>query len=144
MTQTGRDLSISDYDVCSKFDLRKHKKKYIDYLEVMILEDGEVEYAVPSHQMKAEEICCKKLNLTRQQLIDKTKDHLFDYIEELLTLGNCVAVWNDFCLVGYEGINEAQARTLRRLKLNGIYRGSIPAPSSGTDFPLPFNTVCEG
>ena len=38
------------YDLNSKFDIEQHKKKYINYLEVIIFPDGHIEYAVPSHQ----------------------------------------------------------------------------------------------
>lgn len=54
-----------EYNVYSKFDIQSHKKTYINYLEVLILEDGAVEYAVPSHQEKVLEIACKKLNKTK-------------------------------------------------------------------------------
>lgn len=40
------------YDIYCAFDLEKHKQTYVQYLEVVILEDGTVEYAVPSHQEK--------------------------------------------------------------------------------------------
>lgn len=36
------------YDIYCAFDLEKHKQTYVQYLEVVILEDGTVEYAVPS------------------------------------------------------------------------------------------------
>ena len=44
------------YDIYCAFDLEKHKQTYVQYLEVVILEDGTVEYAVPSHQEKLIEI----------------------------------------------------------------------------------------
>ncbi len=37
------------YSVYSDFDVRKHKKHFTDYLEVIIHPDGSVHYAVPSH-----------------------------------------------------------------------------------------------
>ncbi len=40
------------YDIYCAFDLEQHKQTYVQYLEVVILEDGTVEYAVPSHQEK--------------------------------------------------------------------------------------------
>ena len=41
-----------EYTLYCPFDIEKHKKTFINYLEVVILEDGTIEYAVPSHQEK--------------------------------------------------------------------------------------------
>lgn len=46
------------YDIYCAFDLEKHKQTYVQYLEVVILEDGTVEYAVPSHQEKLIALAC--------------------------------------------------------------------------------------
>lgn len=59
-----------EYDIYSDFDLEQHKKKYVDYLEVLILEDGTVVYAVPSHQEKAIAVACAKLGVCRKELMD--------------------------------------------------------------------------
>lgn len=48
------------YDIYCAFDLEKHKQTYVQYLEVVILEDGTVEYAVPSHQEKLIALACMK------------------------------------------------------------------------------------
>lgn len=45
------------YDIYCDFNIQKHKETYINYLEVLILENGKVVYAIPGHQMKAEQIC---------------------------------------------------------------------------------------
>ena len=39
------------YNVHSEFDLKKHKEKFINYLEVVIEPNGKIHYAVPSHQL---------------------------------------------------------------------------------------------
>lgn len=113
------------YSVYSKFDIEKHKKYFIDYLEVVILEDGTIEYAVPSHTLKVETICCKQLNVSRKELILLTREHIFDYAEWLLTICNAIMVWNKFYLTGYNGININQKIALERLKQNGLYKGKI-------------------
>lgn len=59
-----------EYNLYSKFDIQKHKENYINYLEVLILENGEVEYAVPSHQDKAVALACK--NSIRQRRKSRT------------------------------------------------------------------------
>ena len=114
------------YSVYSEFDLQKHKRTYINYLEVLILEDGTVKYAVPSHQGLAENLCMEKLNITRQELYCMTLNHLCDYMEWLLTQTNTIAVWNEGCITGYNGANSKQIATLKRLKMNGLYKGAIP------------------
>lgn len=37
------------YDLHCDFDILKHKEAYTNYLEVIILPTGRIEYAVPSH-----------------------------------------------------------------------------------------------
>lgn len=39
------------YTLYSKFDIDKHAETFINYLEVIIDENGVVHYAVPSHQI---------------------------------------------------------------------------------------------
>lgn len=111
------------YDVYCDFDPVKHKKKYINYCEVMILESGKVVYAVPSHQMKAEQLACEKLGLTREQLSETCPEEAkFDWLNWLLSQTGAIAVWTD----GYVGKpNDRQKVVLKRLKLYGIYSGPI-------------------
>lgn len=112
------------YDIYSDFDMEKHKQTYIDYLEVLILEDGKVVYAIPSHQVKAEELCCEKLGISRQELSDMCPSEYYgDYLTWLLTICSAVSVWNNFYMAGENGLNAKQKATLRRLKLDGLYRG---------------------
>ena len=112
-----------EFDVYCDFDPVKHKQKYINYLEVMILDTGKIVYAVPSHQMKAEQLACEKLNLTQRQLSKKCpREKQFDYLNWLLELTGAIAVWVD----GYIGNpNARQQIALKRLKLYGIYGGRI-------------------
>ena len=48
----------NEYDIYRPFDAEKHKAKYSNYLEVLILEDRTVVYAIPSHQEKAIALAC--------------------------------------------------------------------------------------
>lgn len=114
-----------DYSVYSDFVLEKHKKRYVNYLEVMILEDGTVVYAVPSHQEKAIEIACGKLSVSRQELLDMCPPEYYaNFMTWLSMVGHVVAVWNDFCIASSP--NREQVDTLKRLKMGGVYRGPIP------------------
>lgn len=114
------------YDIYCDFDLDKHKQTYIDYLEVLILEDGKVVYAIPSHQQKAIALCCKKLNVSRNELNAMCpQEYYFDYLTWLLNICGAVSVWSTRYKTGTNGLNGKQRATLRRLKLNGLYRGAI-------------------
>ena len=115
-----------EYSVYSAFDIEKHKKTFINYLEVLVLKDGTIRYAVPSHQILAEQLCMEKLNISRSELWALTTDHMGDYMEWLLTTAEAIAVWNEGCLTGYNGANTKQITVLKRLKLNGLYKGIIP------------------
>lgn len=117
---------MEKYGLHSKFDFKKHKETFINYLEVLILENGEIVYAVPSHQMKAEELAYEKLNVDRPTLIKLCpKEYHFDYLKWLLTITNSISVWDDFYIYGFNGINDKQMNTLKKLKLYGLYRGII-------------------
>lgn len=114
------------YGVHSKFNVAKHKETFTDYLEVLIKSDGTVVYAVPSHQMKAELLAAETMKCS----VDKVrrscpKEYFFDYMKWLLTTTGAIAVWNEFYKAGKEGINEKQLKVLKRLKMYGVYRGSI-------------------
>lgn len=113
------------YDVYCEFDAEKHAETYVNYLEVLILEDGEVVYAVPSHTMRAEKIVCEKLGIEREKINALIPRGFYgDYGRWLCKVGNLVMVWtND--IMAWE-VNKKQLATLRRLKLAGIYKGVLP------------------
>ena len=114
------------YDIYCAFDLEKHKQTYVQYLEVVILEDGTVEYAVPSHQEKLIALACQKQGVSRQELNDLCpREYYYDFLTWLCMQANAVAVWNNDCCYGL-GINRKQIGTLRKLKMAGVYGGTIP------------------
>lgn len=119
----------------SPFDMEIHKKTFIHYLEVVILEDGTIEYAVPSHSKKLEKMVCKKHNLKwnddylnsmelyghYQKLI---RDNILwiDWLDWLIAESSCICVWNDM----HKGKpNEKQLETLKALKDYGLYEGGM-------------------
>ena len=117
-----------EYDVYSEFDIQKHKQRYVNYLEVMIDRDGKIMYAVPSHQEKAVQMACEVKGMSRTELERACpKDYYFDYLTWLLMQSGAMAVWNEFYQC-YEPTKEQYA-SLRRLKMNGIYRGPLPVLS---------------
>ena len=111
------------YSVYSEFDIEKHKETFVNYLEVLIQEDGHVMYAVPSHQELAIRLACEAKGWTREELNKACpQEYYFDFLPWLLSLTNCISVWNDF----YVGkANNAQISKLTEMKRAGIYKGSI-------------------
>lgn len=125
-----KKYSEEEYNLYSKFDIQKHKENYINYLEALILESGEVEYAVPSHQEKAVALACKKLNKTKKEIEDMCpRSYYCNYLYWLIGLTGSVSVWGNCAehFIIYETINKNQILTLKRLKRHGLYKGNIPS-----------------
>lgn len=113
------------YSVYSEFDIYKHKQTFINYLEVIIQSDGSVHYAVPSHQEFLINLAIKKLDVNRETLYSMCpKEYMFDVIIWLCSITQCISVWNDH--IEYFVVNHDQLSTLRQLKSEGLYRGTVP------------------
>ncbi len=111
------------YDLNCEFDIEQHKIHYVNYLEVIITENGVIKYAVPSHQEKLVSELCHKYNCTRAEtLLRCPRDMYFDFMRWLTDETGCIAVWNEFY---YGKANELQKRTLLKLKQEGLYSGPI-------------------
>ena len=116
---------MSKYDVYCDFALDKHQETYVNYLEVMIDKDGKIMYAIPSHQEKAIAMACEAKGINRAEMERMCpKEYYFDFLTWLLMQSGAMAVWNTH----YECYNtsKAQYASLRRLKLAGVYKGSLP------------------
>ena len=114
-----------EYNLQSEFDAEKHKEKYVNYLEVVIDENGTVMYAVPSHQEKVIEIACKKMKVNRQQLEAMCPpEYYLDFGVWLCKVANAVMIWNDFYMCAT--MNRKQMAAIRKLKLCGLYKGDVP------------------
>lgn len=113
------------YDLYSDFDINQHKKIFIHYLEVVIDENGNIMYAVPSHQEKQIALACEKLNITREELNAMCpQEYYFDLMTWLCKVSGACAVWENF--IQYDKLAKQQARALQMLKENGLYLGEIP------------------
>lgn len=116
---------IDDYSVYCEFDPKKHKEKFVHYLEIIIESDGHVLYAVPSHQEKMVELACIKHGVTREELNAMCpKEYYFDFITWLSMQTGTIAVWEHL----YMGtkVTKRQAAKLKQLKLLGLYAGKLP------------------
>ena len=116
---------MAKYDLYSKFDAYEHLKHYPHYLEVGIDPQGEVHYAIPSHQEQLIRECCKKLNCTRAHLESICPpEYYFDYVTWLQSICGWVSVWTQY--VKFGSLTQAQIETLRFLKNCGAYEGELP------------------
>lgn len=116
------------YTVYSKFDIDKHSKHFINYLEVIIDSEGVIHYAVPSHQMFMENLIKKKYGEERFYEMIKEVEAL-DYLNWLCKITNCISVWDNFY---YGKPNDKQIKSLTKLKNkryskvgSTLYQGSI-------------------
>lgn len=130
MEQLLEEEGVSEtntYGLQSEFDIEKHKAHFIDYLEVVILPNGEVQYAVPSHTTKAELLCMEKLGLTREELWKECPpEYMFDYLPWLLSVCGAVSVWNTFYTLGIgKELTRQQYLTLKELKMHGLFKGTV-------------------
>lgn len=86
-----------EYSVYSDFNIEQHKKKFINYLEVVIDENGKIMYAVPSHQEKLIRLACEKLKVTREELNTMCPEECyFDFVKWLCKVSGACAAWNLF------------------------------------------------
>ncbi len=109
----------------SPFSIQKHKEIFVNYLEIIILENGTIEYAVPSHQERLIKYACDKLNISRDELEEKCpKEYYCDFIIWLSKSTGACAVWNNY-VQGYK-FSEAQIYSLNMLRNEGLYTGFIP------------------
>lgn len=115
------DWELQQRVLHNPFDIDIHKMTFNNYLEVVILEDGTIEYAVPSHQEKMIEIACKRLNTDRDTLYNQCpREYWFDVITWLSQQSKSIAVWNNR-IAGRP--NFRQLAALQTLKDNGLYTG---------------------
>lgn len=110
----------------SDFDINTHKKTFIDYIEVVIDQSGNILYAVPSHMERLIEIYMKRHSVTRDELIkgmvNAPSSWGLDMSEWLCKQLHCICVWTDT----YKGEpNQIQLNKLKTLRLAGVYRGPV-------------------
>lgn len=116
------------YGIYSKFDIEQHKATFINYLEVVIDPDGEIKYAVPSHQEILIKIACNKFGWSRDQLNKECpKEYYFDFMTWLCNITGYVSVWNEYIVLpeDHTKVTEAQKRSIGLLRENYLYLGEM-------------------
>lgn len=105
------------------FNKHLHKRFFPNYLEVIILENGDVRYAVPSHNEAALRVAAKKLGVDPKKLYwDCPPERYGDVDGWLREISGCIFVWEAF----YMGNpNKAQLKTLKELKDFDLFKGGL-------------------
>ena len=123
-------MKEGNYSLHSKFDIIKHKQTFINYLEVIIEEDGSVHYAIPSHQEYLINLCCKKFKMSRQEFYELCPDNMkYDFMVWLCKMSNAIALWCSH--IEYYEINVLQYNTIDQLIANNLYYGPYPKNNGG-------------
>lgn len=103
------------YSVYSDFDVRKHKKHFTDYLEVIITPDGQVHYAIPNHVEFMIGYICRRDRITPRQLERRCpRVYHFDFLTWLCKESGCVSVWSNF--IKAVAFTKAQIKVLNELR----------------------------
>lgn len=130
MNERNRCVKSYNGDVIDKalhnpFDIETHKKVFVNYLEVIIDQEGVVHYAVPSHQEWLINKAIDVLGLSsREELYDECPDeYALSPMEWLTEVTGCVSIWDDHFIGNPTG---KQIKTMRELKNTSIYGGDIP------------------
>lgn len=90
-------MQTNEYGLYSAFDIEKHNQTFIDYFEAVLMADGTVQYAVPSHQEKLIEIGKEKYGKSRDDFIAMCpREMYYDYMEWLCEVTGCVAMLSRF------------------------------------------------
>lgn len=73
------------------FDLATHKATFVNYLEVVITEDGTIIYAVPSHQKVLERLFMAKTGRDANESVPRSR--WFDMFDWLMEETGCVCAY---------------------------------------------------
>lgn len=101
------------YDIYSKFDIDKHAEVFLNYLEVVIDENGIVYYAVPSHIIFLETLLKRRIGDVAFRSESMCQEAFLDYSGWLCKQTKCIMVWNNF-YIGRP--NFRQLEVLKKLK----------------------------
>lgn len=110
------------------FDIKTHKENahFLDGFEVMISPDGIIEYAMPSHQEFLIKKGMERTGLSKEDFENQCpKEYYGNYMEWLIKQsGGYIPVWETMYL-SYKSLTTSQRNALKKLKINGLYKGRI-------------------
>ena len=99
------------------FDLQMHADNFKNYCEVIICEDGSIEYAVPSHQERLIMHYANKHHISRNKVIELFYNDV-DAIEKMMVDTKIVFVWYEH-LCNFTKMNAEQLHALNLLIIYG-------------------------
>lgn len=89
------------------------------YSQVLIIENGNVLNAMPSHTEALIELYGKKRDVIYNEI--PASDETIDY---LLDKTKCLAVWYN-CVIGYDSVSNSQIDSFKKLISSNVISGSI-------------------
>lgn len=110
------DYHLQDETIHGSFDIEKHKKVFIEYLECVITEDGVIHYAVPSHGEFLIKLEMEKRSMTRDEFMELAIRNLWAP-EDLALDMHAIMTWSGRI---FGKPNEAQEKTLQFLRDHGV------------------------
>lgn len=123
ISQHRSPLELSNKYLKMPFSCKVHAQVFIAYCEVVILPSGKIEYAIPSHTKKLEEIFKKQEKLSDDDFICLYYNN-FDAYDIMLKKTKICQVW--YNNIRYDGeLTKAQVNKLLELIKYGCVSESI-------------------
>lgn len=94
ISQHRSPLELSNKYLKMPFSCKVHAQVFIAYCEVVILPSGKIEYAIPSHTKKLEEIFKKKHRMSDKKFMSLFYNDI-DCYDKLLKDTGIIQVWYD-------------------------------------------------
>ena len=114
---------MSQYDLYSEFDVNRHKETFTNYFEAIIYPNGNVEYAIPSHQEKLIRLLMKIRNCSRQDIFNQCPaEYYFNVIQWLCNETKCISCWYEGFICPESGITNLQLETIKILREKGVVK----------------------
>lgn len=104
---------------------KQHPLDWINYCEIVVLPNGMIVLAKPSHQEAVIQYAMKKENKTKSQLMGFLMGDILSPIQFFVDKYSLLAIWYNQILTGSNGVNRFQQHTINELKRSGLLSESI-------------------
>lgn len=101
----------------SPFNVKTHKKTFVNYCEVIIWPDGKIEYAVPSHDEKLILAYAEYHGISRDEAIEEIRQFP-DYLDHVMKETGIIQVWYDY-MHNLTPLTEKQFEAINMLMTSG-------------------------
>ena len=123
------DLLLESFQVIPQevTDIDKYKKENINYFEVIIMPDGKIYKAIPSHSGFLEYLFAKSKGMNIIEMQEWARETLprnilFAWMDYLTEQTGCIAVWIDRI---WGKPNSKQLEVLKECQRKEVYQGVI-------------------